>query len=199
MKLVDRISLAICALLLVSLFCGSCNREKKRVVSDVPIKTEIMGMKLGEVIDKDSIVPVVSAAAQQSFSSVITAKDAYYKVRCFSDDVVLHYGGFSWHDVEVSLHSNNKVAMILFSFSFESRDHAKKRFDKLKQSLTNKYGQGNERGDGDAMFWTDDTNSVGVRYEEGTSVYGEVRFFCKLYYANIALVEDIKAHLETDI
>ena len=83
--------------------------------------------------------------------------------------------------------------------SYESLDQAKEHFESAKGILSQKYGQGNERDNGFCMLWTDNTNTVGVYYHEGSTIYGQDRSFCGMYYVNIALAEAIEAELELDV
>lgn len=75
---------------------------------------------------------------------------------------------------------------IRLNASFESIDRAKDHFTVIKSTLEQTYGKGNEVDDNIA-FWTDDTNSVRISYEESSTINGNDRSFCYMDYINIEL------------
>lgn len=100
--------------------------------------------------------------------------------------------------IDVQLDKESKVFYIGFVSSYESLDKAKNQFEEMREQLSQKYGKENNYGN-QSVFWTDDTNSVGVFYEESSAINGNDRSFCTLYYANIALSDEFERSNAPDI
>lgn len=74
-----------------------------------------------------------------------------------------------------------------------------KSVSKKDNPLTQKYGQGNSNEEFQNIFWTDDTNSVGLTYVESSAINGNDRSFCSLYYVNRELAHALEEANTPDI
>lgn len=178
------LAIAFCAVL----FLPSCKGvTKQRIVSETPIKTEVLGLKLGDVSSEKAIEKSVS---KEIAKQVYTESEKYGTgtiVRAFPLFLDLTYGGQSWHYVDVWLDENRKIVEIRITASFESVERAKDHFDTATLIFTQKYGKPNEKQQN--VFWTDNTNSVGLLYHESSAINGDDRSFCELYYVNRELID----------
>ena len=162
--------------------CG--NNTPKRIVSEVPIKTEVLGLKLGDVSSEKAVEKALTKATGKYVLTESQKNGIATVVRAIPTSLEIAYGGLSWHYVDVTLDKEKKIAQIAIVASFENIERAKEQFNTAGQVFTQKYGQGNVNQEAQNAFWTDDTNSVGLTYMESSALNGEDRSFCTLYYVN---------------
>ena len=181
---------------LTYLFClfllVSCNMQQKRIVSETPIKSNIMGVELSAETTADEIVSTISEETGKFFFPQIEEVGTGTVVRLITLTMDIYYGGASWSYIDVFLDENSKVICIRLNrlnASFESIDRAKDHFTMMKSTLEQTYGKGNEV-DENIAFWTDDTNSVRISYEESNAINGNDRSFCYMDYINIELFNE---------
>ena len=178
---------------LTYLFClfllVSCNMQQKRIVSETPIKSNIMGVELSAETTADEIVSTISEETGKFFFPQIEEVGTGTVVRLITLTMDIYYGGASWSYIDVFLDENSKVICIRLNASFESIDRAKEHFAVMKSILKQTYGKGNEV-DENIAFWTDDTNSVRISYEESNAINGNDRSFCYMDYINIELFNE---------
>ena len=108
------------------------------------------------------------------------------------------YGGLSWTYIDVAVTNEKEVFIIYLYGSYESLKNAKQHYDSAVALFTQKYGKGNTPEEGN-IFWTDNVNSIGLRYYESSATDGTDRSFCELYYCNIALSEKVYKENQPDI
>ena len=178
-------------LFIITLFAlMSCNNGvQQRIVSDTPIKTEVFGLKLGESSSQKAIENALSKEVGKSVYGDSQKDGAGTTVRVFPLSLEINYGGLSWHYLDVSLNENKQIVQITLVGSYESIDRAKEQ----------KYGKGNSNEEYQNIFWTDDTNSVGITYKESSAINGNDRSFCSLYYVNIDLATALEEANTPDI
>ena len=176
----------------------SCNQQSKRIVSDKPIKSNIMGIELGSTTDCTAIESTFSKETGKLFFSQKEKIGTSSVIRAFPLGLDVYYGGDSWTYIDVQLDGDSKVFYIAFVSSYESLDKAKEKFDAMSEQLHQKYGKGNNNGE-QLIFWTDNTNSVGVYYEESSAINGNDRCFSTMYYTNIALSDAFEESNVPDI
>ena len=178
---------------LTYLFClfllVSCNMQQKRIVSETSIKSNIMGVELSAETTADEIVSTISEETGKFFFPQIEEVGTGTVVRLITLTMDIYYGGASWSYIDVFLDENSKVICIRLNASFESIDRAKDHFTMMKSTLKQTYGKGNEV-DENIAFWTDDTNSVRISYEESNAINGNDRSFCYMDYINIELFNE---------
>jgi len=175
---------------LTYLFClfllASCNMQQKRIVSETPVKSNILGVELCTETTADEIVSAITEETGKFFLPQIEEVGTGTVVRLVTLTMDIYYGGASWSYIDVFLDEDSKVICIRLNASFESIDRAKDHFTVMKSTLEQTYGKGNEVDDNIA-FWTDDTNSVRISYEESSAINGNDRSFCYMDYINIEL------------
>lgn len=175
---------------LTYLFClfllASCNMQQKRIVSETPVKSNILGVELCTETTADEIVSAITEETGKFFLPQIEEVGTGTVVRLITLTMDIYYGGASWSYIDVFLDEDSKVICIRLNASFESIDRAKDHFTVMKSTLEQTYGKGNEVDDNIA-FWTDDTNSVRISYEESSAINGNDRSFCYMDYINIEL------------
>ena len=178
---------------LTYLFClfllASCNMQQKRIVSETPIKSNIMGVELSAETTADEIVSTISEKTGKFFFPQIEEVGTGTVVRLITLTMDIYYGGASWSYIDVFLDEDSKVICIRLNASFESIDRAKDHFTVMKSTLMQTYGKGNEVDEG-VTFWTDNTNSVRISYEESNAINGNDRSFCYMDYINIELFNE---------
>ena len=178
---------------LTYLFClfllASCNMQHKRIVSETPIKSNIMGVELSAETTADEIVSTISEETGKFFFPQIEEVGTGTVVRLITLTMDIYYGGTSWSYIDVFLDEDSKVICIRLNASFESIDRAKDHFTVMKSTLMQTYGKGNEVDEG-VTFWTDNTNSVRISYEESNAINGNDRSFCYMDYINIVLFNE---------
>ena len=173
-----------CLFLLVS-----CNMQQKRIVSETPVKSNIMGVELRAETTADEIVSAITEETGKFFFPQIEEVGTGTVVRLITLTMDIYYGGASWSYIDVFLDEDSKVICIRLNASFESIDRAKEHFAVMKSILKQTYGKGNEV-DENIAFWTDDTNSVRISYEESNAINGNDRSFCYMDYINIELFNE---------
>ena len=176
---------SIVTIMTASLLLWACgNNTPKRIVSEVPIKTEVLGLKLGDVSSEKAVEKALAKATGKYVLTESQKNGIATVVRAIPTSLEIAYGGLSWHYVDVTLDKEKKIAQIAIVASFENIERAKEQFNAAGQVFTQKYGQGNINQEAQNAFWTDDTNSVGLSYMESSAINGEDRSFCTLYYVN---------------
>lgn len=177
----------------VSLLVSCKDQSSKRNVSEIPIKTEILGLKLCEQTNEKAIKKAISEATGESVRTETRKNSVGSTIRVYPTQWLssFNYGGFSWHYVDVELNEDNKVFRISVQGSYEKYENAKDQYDAVLNVFSKKYGKGNENEKSDQDFeniiWTDDTNTVGLTCHQSIAVNGQERSFCYLYYVNIKL------------
>lgn len=164
----------------------SCDQLSKQVVSDEPIKSDIMGIELCSITNCTAIEKAFTEETGTSFLAQQEEIGTGSFIRLLPLSFDVYYGGASWTYIDVLLDEDSKVVYIAFVSSYESLDKAKKQFDMMREQLHQKYGKGNNQEE-QFVLWTDNINSVGIHYEESSSINGNDRCFCTMYYTNIAL------------
>ena len=164
----------------------SCDQLSKQVVSDEPIKSDIMGIELCSITNCTAIEKAFTEETGTSFLAQQEEIGTGSFIRLLPLGFDVYYGGASWTYIDVLLDEDSKVVYIAFVSSYESLDKAKKQFDMMREQLHQKYGKGNNQEE-QFVLWTDHINSVGIHYEESSSINGNDRCFCTMYYTNIAL------------
>ena len=176
---------SIVTIMTASLLLWACgNNTPKRIVSEVPIKTEVLGLKLGDVSSEKAVEKALTKATGKYVLTESQKNGIATVVRAIPTSLEIAYGGLSWHYVDVTLDKEKKIAQIAIVASFENIERAKEQFNAAGQVFTQKYGQGNINQEAQNAFWTDDTNSVGLSYMESSAINGKDRSFCTLYYVN---------------
>ena len=176
---------SIVTIMTASLLLWACgNNTPKRIVSEVPIKTEVLGLKLGDVSSEKAVEKALAKATGKYVLTESQKNGIATVVRAIPTSLEIAYGGLSWHYVDVTLDKEKKIAQIAIVASFENIERAKEQFNAAGQVFTQKYGQGNINQEAQNAFWTDDTNSVGLSYMESSAINGEDRSFCTLYYVS---------------
>ena len=188
MKRLTLISIILPAILLF----GSCGQTpQKRIVSETPIKTEVLGLKLCSVTSESKVEKALTKATDKTFLTTPEKAGTYMVVRAipltFGGFDPFQYGGLSWHYVDVTLNESKQIVQICLTASYENIERAKEQFAAAVGLFTQKYGKGNMDAESQNAFWTDNTNSVGLSYVESSAVNGNDRSFCTLYYINIEL------------
>lgn len=186
MKSLSLLAISIAA----SFFLFSCSGgAPKRVVSEVPIKSEVLGLKLCDKADEDIVGETLEDATDNLIMTDTQKNGTGMVVRAMPTSMVLKYGGLAWNYVDVSLNERMQIVSISLVGSYESIENAKAQFDAARQIFAQKYGKGNDNSKYQNIFWTDDTNSVGLSYLDASAINGNDRSFCTLYYVNRALFE----------
>lgn len=179
-------SVLLCLSLILTSSCGSTG--PKRIVSETPIKTTVLGLPLCSRASESSIRTAISKETNLYVYSEKKLYDGGPIVR-IAPTSYFNYGGLAWHYIDVNLSKDNLIVAVAISASYESIEMAKKQFLDATQIFTRKYGSGNHKGE-QIVFWTDNTNSVGLSYEESSTIAGDTRSFCTLYYVNVALSDE---------
>ena len=176
---------SIVTIMTASILLWACgNNTPKRIVSEVPIKTEVLGLKLGDVSSEKAVEKALAKATGKYVLTESQKNGIATVVRAIPTSFEIAYGGLSWHYVDVTLDKEKKIAQISIVASFENIERAKEQFNAAGHVFTQKYGQGNINQEAQNAFWTDDTNSVGLSYMESSALNGKDRSFCTLYYVN---------------
>lgn len=175
----------------------SCN-QTGRIVSDTPIKTNILGVELCKKMTSNEVAEALMNNAGKFFATVPHKTGTTEVYRSIPIDMNFRYGGLSWSYIDVGVTSEKEVHTIYLVASYESVENAKQQFDSAVELFTQKYGKGNS-GMSNNMFWTDNVNSVGLLYEATSSIDGSDRSFCYLYYTNRALNDKVEQENQPDI
>ena len=171
--------------------CGN-NNTPKRIVSTVPIKTEVFGLKLGNVSSEKAVEKALTKATGKYVLAESQKYGVATVVRAIPSSLEISYGGLSWHYIDVTLNQDKKIVQISIVASYENINRAKEQFNAAGQVFTQKYGPGKVNKEAQNAFWTDDTNSVGLSYMETSAISGEDRSFCTLYYINRELSDALE-------
>ena len=177
----------------------SCNLFSKssRIVSSVPIKTEILGIELCKKITHGGVEDALMNKTDKYFL-VTPQKNGNVEVyRSIPFGLNFNYGGLSWSYVDVGVTKNSEVYVINIVGSYESEESAKQQYDAAVAIFTQKYGKGNVSENN--TFWTDDVNSVGLTYYKSSALNGSDSSFCDLYYVNRELSNRVEAENQPDI
>lgn len=184
---------SIMSIMTASLLLWACgNNTPKRIVSEVPIKTEVLGLKLGDVSSENAVETALTKATGKYVLTESQKNGIATVVRAIPTSLEISYGGLSWHYVDVTLDKEKKIAQISIVASFENIERAKEQYNAAVQVFTQKYGQGNIDQEAQNAFWTDDTNAVGLSYMESSAINGEDRSFCTLYYVSRELYTSLE-------
>jgi hypothetical protein len=187
-------------ILFTVIFMFSCgNQPQKRIVSETPIKTTVLGLTLCEKTSEKAIENAISKEVGKSVIGDSYKDGVGTTVRVFPVSLDINYGGLSWHYVDVALNEDKQIVQITIVASFESIERAKDQFSAASDIFTQKYGKGNVNEEYHNIFWTDETNSVGLTYEESSSINGNNRSFCSLYYVNIEMATALQNANTPDI
>lgn len=195
-SLLPRLSTVLC----ISTILLSCaSNTNNRIVSDTPIKTEVLGLAIGDISSVEAIEYAISKATNMT---VYTENEKYgvgSYVRAIPASFVINYGGLSWTYSGVTLNGENQVVQIDLIGSYESFENAKKQYDAAIEIFAQKYGKWNAGEGINSVFWTDNTNSVGLRCEKTSAVSGNDRSFCTLSYGSIALGDELDEANKPDV
>ena len=182
------------SVLTIALLSSCGNGTTKRVVSETPIKTEVLGLKLCSVSNGEAVRRAVSKATDKDFdcsSEKVGVHSSYCLTRPFGQE--FYYGGESWHDINVYISKEGRIAEIGFNTSYGKLAQIQKQYDQLCQALSKKYGEGNKNNKQGHKnkFWTDNINTVGVTMGMVTSNSGARCAYCTLYYLNRELYKKV--------
>lgn len=186
--------LSVVALCILVASCGG--NSSKRVVSETPINTEVLGLKLCEESDEYDIISALEDFADKNISVFDRAQNgAGLTIRTYvstwSGVDKFYYGGCSWNNADVYLDADNRIYSVSVTNSFEKIERAKEQYDSMVALLIQKYGMGNIGEQ--YTLWTDDTNIVRVSYYTSTTLGGDEKNFCQVFYTNIALAEAVES------
>lgn len=121
---------------LTYLFClfllASCNMQQKRIVSETPVKSNILGVELCTETTADEIVSAITEETGKFFLPQIEEVGTGTVVRLVTLTMDIYYGGASWSYIDVFLDEDSKVICIRLNASFESIDRAKDHFTVMK-------------------------------------------------------------------
>lgn len=180
--------------LMLSICFASCNSEKKINVSEVPIKTNILGIEMEQKMDIDCshtlwVPPTFTTGGilftpkfEQISPNIVgyicwpTTKDHYY---C---------GGFKWSYLTICT-INQTVYDITLTGSYSTIEEAKTQYNNVLKTLSGIYGKGNINQD--KAMWTDMINYIALYYCEDRTKNDNIRGFCELRYRNIELEKKV--------
>ena len=174
----------------------SCN-QNKRIVSEVPIKTEVLGIQLCKHMTSGDVEDALADNTDLYFLTMPQKNGNIEFYRSMPMGLSLNYGGLTWTYIDVGVTKDSEVYVVNLVGSYESVENAKQQYDSAVAIFTQKYGKGNASENN--IFWTDDVNSVGLTYSESSSLIGSDRSFCELYYVNIALSNKVQEENQPDI
>ena len=187
--------ISLVAALFFSLSCG--NRTGGMIISDTKIKADVLGIKLCEKADKNSIEAALSRVTDNAFITYEEKIGPGSAVRCVPIALTINYGGQAWNYCDTHLNEANEVMEVDLVASFESVERAKDLFDSMVAKLSEKYGKGNIEGS-DA-FWTDGVNGIGLSYSESSAINGNDRSFCTLGYMNRDLMQTFQEVMDNEL
>ena len=181
--------------LLLSVCFASCNSEKKINVSEVPIKTNVLGVEMGQKVDiyftyNLWIEPmfltgglVFTPSFEQITPNIVSytcwpkSKDCYY------------YGGVQWNYLTICTIKNKIVFDITLRGSYDTIEDAKTQYNNVLIKVSEIYGKGNIVQNG--TMWTDMVNFIILSSYEDKAENGSIRGFCDLRYRNIELEKEM--------
>jgi len=187
------------ALTLLLVVAGCNQKAPTRIVSQQPVKTEILGLTLCDKTDDKKVEKALQNATGEYVITDSQRDQTGKIIRAIPASLSFSYGGYSWTYVDVNLDGENSIATIALTASYENVENAKRQYEQVVATFEQKYGKGNVHPEGQLMFWTDDVNSVGVYYQKSASIDGGDRSFCTLYYTNIALADKLDEQNMSDI
>lgn len=176
---------------------ASCN-QTGRIVTDTPIKTNILGIELCKKMSSDEVADSLMKNTDRFFLSMPQKNGNAEVYRSMPMGMNFTYGGMSWSYIDVAVTSEKEVHTIYLVGSYESVENAKQQYNSAVELFTQKYGKGNSEIENNT-FWTDNVNSVGLIYEASSAIDGSDRSFCYLYYTNRLLNDKAEAENQLDI
>lgn len=180
------------ALLVVIFGLTSCEHT-----TDVPIKTNILGIELCKKMSVGDVEYALGKNAQEYFYTTVEKVGSIEGYRSIAKDLSFGYGGLSWMYIDVLVNNNSEVFVISMTESYESIDSAKKQYDAAVSIFTKKYGKGNVVDD--TTTWTDGISEIEISYEKAAAEDGSDRSFCYLVYRNIELSQKLREEIREDI
>jgi hypothetical protein len=174
------------------------NKQVKRIISETPVKSEILGLKLCSQTTSEQIETALSKSTEKIFFTYEEKWGIETMVRAVPYSLNFIFGGLNWNYIDIHLDQNSRIYLIQFVASFESLDKAIDLFNQAKTIYTNHYGKGNEN-DEQNIFWTDDINFIRLFYKDSATISGDDRSFCVLYYVNIELANAAEKANQPDI
>lgn len=182
--------------LVVSFSLISCNHSK-RIVTDIPIKTEVLGVKLCEKMTAGEVRYALMDHTDKYFETTTQKNGSAEMYRSLPMDLNFNYGGLSWTYIDVGVTKDSEVYALSIVGSYESEESAKQQYDSAVAIFTQKYGKGNVGEN--VVFWTDDVNTIVLTYHKSSAIDGSDRSFCELDYANIELSGKVETENQSDI
>lgn len=188
--------------LLLSVCFASCNSEKKINVSEVPIKTNVLGVEMGQKVDINCtyngwIKPMFLTGGlvfTPSFEQ-ITPNIVLYMCQPKGDDHY-YYGGIKWSYLTIGTIKNKIVFDITLVGSYDTIEEAKTQYENVLERLSQIYGKGNIVQNG--TMWTDMVNFILLNYNENKAKNGSIRGFCELRYRNIELEKEVEKEINNE-
>lgn len=175
----------------------SCN-QTGRIVSDTPIKTNVLGVELCKKMTSDEVSDALMKNTDKFFVTMPEKNGSSEVYRSIPMGMNFNFGSMSWSYIDIGVTKEKEVYTVNLVGSYESVENAKQQYDSAVELFTQKYGKGNTTDDG-VIFWTDDVNSIGLRYYSSSTLNGADRSFCELYYVNIALGNKVEEENQQDI
>ena len=103
----------------------SCN-QSKRIVTDIPIKTDILGVKLCEEMSISDVRYALMDHTDKYFETT-TQKNGNVEIyRNVPTELNFNYGGLSWTYIDVGVTKDSEVFVVKIVGSYESEESAKK-------------------------------------------------------------------------
>ena len=180
------------ALLVVIFGLTSCKHT-----TDVPIKTNVLGIELGKKMSAGDVEYALRTNVQEYFYTTIEKEGPIESYHSITDDLSFYYGGLPWMCIDVLVNNNSEVCFICMMGSYESIGSAKEQYDAAVSIFTEKYGKGNVVDD--STIWTDGISNIEISYEKTASKTVSDRSSCYLVYKNIELCQKIREEIRTDI
>lgn len=191
---------SIATIITASLILWACgNNTPKPFISEVPIKTEVLGLKLCEKSSENVIKKAIGKATDAYVITQSQKLGTASVIRVIPLAMEISFGGLSWTYVDVALNQDKKIVLVSLAASYESIERAKEQFVAACQVFTQKYGQGNVYKEEQRAFWTDNINGVELSYEESSTINGDDRCFCTLRYMNKDLFEAVQEENTPDV
>lgn len=189
------------AFMILCLVASSCfnasnsSKGKMKIKSEVPIKTNILGLTLCEERSELSVKWAITNFLEgEDVHYHLTINETCTSIEARPYDLTLFYGGVSWMQARIYRDKNDKIYVIRFETSFIELEDAVALYDKEVSIIQGKYGKGNveKQEELSATTWTDGTNTIDLYYQKGKNGLGQVRYYCYLAYFNNDLVESIE-------
>lgn len=190
-------SIVLGFVLTLSLFISCGNGTGNIVITDTAITSEVLGIKLCEKADKESIENAISKSTDNVYFTYEEKVGQGSGIRCMPVNMSINFGGQTWNYCDVHLNSESAIYEVDLVASFESVERAKDRFDTMVTKLSEKYGKGNV--DASEAFWTDGENAIGLSYSESSAINGNDRSFCTLFYINRNLAREFEETMNAEL